>query len=378
MDNRVECSNAATPESAERRTPAGTRICSMNSSESGDAWLVDPDSLETVGAPFTASGVQLQRSTIDGSGKLLVAVDRVSRLRPWRVNDYAWIGQRSGGDVGRIPLRKCQVSAVTTSSWTKPGAAVVVVPLDSVSLVDRASKVAGAELTAKQWRRHIVEVAQIPRRNDCPRSARPESVESHRSPSTQRAPGHATGAVVRTERNGAHLHNRGRHRHRVGALHKGVTTMKIRSKITSGFLGAVLAAGAIVGGADTTSAASYGVPSATCKANDHYNFYSNTLNTERHVHLRANAWADFDLSGGSETVFYEAELMRHNGSQWVPYYGKKIHGWDSRNLATVGGGFSSVSHPGYYAFRVLYIYAPIGSTQWYYLGQNWSTSCYMR
>jgi hypothetical protein len=63
MDNRVEHFNAAILESAERRTPAGTRICSMNSSESGDAWLVDPDSLETVGAPFTASGVQLQRST---------------------------------------------------------------------------------------------------------------------------------------------------------------------------------------------------------------------------------------------------------------------------------------------------------------------------
>jgi hypothetical protein len=129
--------------------------------ESGDVWLVDPDSLETVGAPFRASGVQLQQSTIDGSGELLAAVDRDGRLRLWRVDDRASVGPdvavASSGGFSSASIEFSGDDLVVD----QPGASVVIVPLDPASLVDRACELAGRELTADEWRRYVGEVEQI-------------------------------------------------------------------------------------------------------------------------------------------------------------------------------------------------------------------------
>ena len=155
--------------------------------------------------------------------------------------------------------------------------------------------------------------------------------------------------------------------------------MNKRSKLRAGLVGLLLAGGALAGSADSASAASYGVPSAHCMSQVDYNARTQRSSMQRQVAFTPNVAPYWYFNGGyhSETVFYSAELMRHTGSRWVSYYNTVIYGWDNFNSSSIGDDSRSVWHSGSYAWRVTYIYQPIGSTTWKPLGANWSNSCYM-
>ena len=68
--------------------------------------------------------------------------------------------------------------------------------------------------------------------------------------------------------------------------------------------------------------------------------------------------------------------MRHNGSmgsvqQQLDHRHRVVqHDLARRRVAVA-------SDRGSYAWRVAYVYRPIGSNNWYELGWNWSNSCYL-
>ena len=155
--------------------------------------------------------------------------------------------------------------------------------------------------------------------------------------------------------------------------------MKLRSKFITGVAGVLMAGGVLAGTASPVSAATYGMPTATCTSHYGYNHYTRQASLERQVKFVPDVSYDWHHANGfhSETVAYSAALMRHNGSSWVPYNNSLITGIESFNTTSLGDQSRSVSHRGSYAWRVAYVYRPIGSNNWYQLGWNWSNSCYL-
>ena len=122
--------------------------------EAGSVFLVDAETGEPVGEPYTASGTQLQNAVIIDSGSVLVAVSRDGKLRLWDIATHLPIGPALTGHLDYTQA----LDSLSDSSVMTGGASdgrTISWALDPAVWLDRACELAGRNLTRAEWDRYV-------------------------------------------------------------------------------------------------------------------------------------------------------------------------------------------------------------------------------
>ncbi len=134
-------------------TPDGRLLVT---SESGDVWLIDPDSHTTIGEPYQWGGTQLQQGAMSDDGSIVAALSRDGTLRLW-------------DGASRLPLADALHAHASSYAFFSemaflPGGELITADgfdhllrwsFRTDDLVAKACRLAGRELTTEEWRQFV-------------------------------------------------------------------------------------------------------------------------------------------------------------------------------------------------------------------------------
>jgi len=135
-----------------RLTEDGTKV--IVPTEAGTVYLVDAETGEPVGEPYTASGAQLQNAVIIDSGTVLVAVGRDGKMRLWDIATHLPIGPALAGHLDYTQALD-SLSDTTVMSGGATDGRTITWNLDPAAWAERACELAGRNLTRPEWDRYV-------------------------------------------------------------------------------------------------------------------------------------------------------------------------------------------------------------------------------
>jgi WD40 repeat protein len=118
--------------------------------ESGQVFLIDEATGQTIGKPFISAGTQLQRATLMRGGAVLAAESRDGKLRLWDVATHRLIGHALVGHIDDTMSLEPTSDDVVVSAGANDGQ-VIEWNLDPQVWMARACALAGRNLTHEEW-----------------------------------------------------------------------------------------------------------------------------------------------------------------------------------------------------------------------------------
>jgi WD40 repeat protein len=121
--------------------------------ESGEVFLIDPVTGESIGELFIAAGTQLQRAILVRDGTVLAAQGRDGKLRLWDVATHRPIGPALAGHSGFSLSLEPGIDGTVISGGTD--GSVIRWNMAPRSWVDSACELASRNLTRDEWAAYV-------------------------------------------------------------------------------------------------------------------------------------------------------------------------------------------------------------------------------